>query len=122
MRRDDLYLDDALTAVRELRAFMATTTEAEYHADPLKQSFVFHRLIILGEAMVKLRPAYERKYPLVPWAQLAGLRNRLVHAYFQLNVARLWTIASQGAEDLERQLETILQAEFPENRDPQGTP
>jgi hypothetical protein len=33
MRRDDLYLDDALTAVRELGAFMATTTEAEYHAD-----------------------------------------------------------------------------------------
>lgn len=49
MRHDGLCLDDAPSAIRELRAFMAVTTEEDYLADRLKQSFVFHRLVILGE-------------------------------------------------------------------------
>jgi len=55
----------------------------------LEQSFVFHRLVILGEAAVALAKTFQGKYPEVPWPRLISLRNRLVHAYFDLDVPPL---------------------------------
>ena len=113
MRHDGLYLDDALQAIRALREFLRTVTEEEFLADPLKQSFVFHRLLIVGEATVCLRGTYQERYPAVPWAQIAGLRNRLVHAYFEVNLPRLWEIATGRLDTLESQFQEILDTEFP---------
>ena len=59
------------------------------------------------------RSAYQARYPDLPWAQLAGLRNRLVHAYFDLNLPLLWNIASAGSARLEEQFDLILRTEFP---------
>ena len=72
MRPDALYLADAVTAIRQLQTFMAGLSEVEFLADPLKQSYVFHRLVIVGEAAVSLRRTFEARYPEVPWAQLSG--------------------------------------------------
>lgn len=104
---------DAVQALAELRSFLQTTTEVEFLADRQKQSFVFHRLVIVGEAAVNLRPAYASLYADVPWPQLVGLRNRLVHAYFDLNLPMLWNLASTGSVKLEVQFARILQTEFP---------
>lgn len=105
--------------IEELRTFMSSTTEEEFLADPMRQSFVFHRLVIVGESAVSLRPAYGTRYPEVPWAQLGGLRNRLVHAYFDLNLPRLWNIAAGGLAELEEQFQRILRAEFPDAGKPE---
>lgn len=115
MRHDELYLADALQAIGELREFLKEVTKEQFLADRFKQSFVFHRLVIIGEAVVSLRPRYESRYPAVPWARLAGLRNRLVHAYFDLMLERVWTITNDGLEPLGEQLEEILRTEFPDS-------
>ena len=62
---------------------------------------------------MNLRGSYQARYPDVPWAQLAGLRNRLVHAYFDLNLPLLWNIAYSGSGRLEAQFRHILELEFP---------
>jgi len=116
MRSDELYLADALQALRELREYQARRTKEQFLAAPMEQSFVFHQLVILGEASVRLRPSYESRYPEVPWAKLAGLRNRLVHAYFDLDLALLWSFLPEGLEELAGQYLRILQTEFPEGQ------
>jgi len=50
MRRESAYLPDALRALAELEEFVAKTSQDHFLVDPLQQSFVFHRLVILGEA------------------------------------------------------------------------
>lgn len=63
---------------------------------------------------MKLREAYGTRYPALPWAQLAGLRNRLVHAYFEVSAVRVWQIVTAGRPELECQFAEILEREFPE--------
>ncbi len=118
MRHDDLYLADALQALGELREYLSNHPREEFLADRFQQSFLYHRLIIIGEAAVSLRRSYEARCPEVPWAKLAGLRNRLVHAYFDLDLVLAWNIAAAGMGPLLEQLERILETEFPNAEEP----
>jgi len=114
MRSESTYTRDALRAISELEEFVAQTNRERFLADRLQQSFVFHRLVILGEAAVALAKVFQDKYPEVPWPRLISLRNRLVHAYFDLDMALVWGIASSYLDELRRQLQHILDTEFPE--------
>ena len=113
MRRESAYLPDALRALAELEEFVAKTSQDHFLVDPLQQSFVFHRLVILGEAAVALAKTLQAKYPEIPWPRLMSLRNRLVHAYFNLDMPLLWGIASTRLAELRGQLQHILDDEFP---------
>src|SRR5258708_5632659 len=119
MRSESTYTRDALRAIAELEEFVAQTNRERFLADRLQQSFVFHRLVILGEAAVSLAKVFQDKYPEVPWPRLISLRNRLVHAYFDLDMALVWGIASSHLDELRRQLQRILDTEFPGEIDPE---
>ncbi len=114
MRHEELYLADALQALGELREYLSNHSREEFLADRFQQSYLYHRLIIIGEAAVSLRRSYEAQYPEVPWAKLIGLRNRLVHAYFDLDLLLVWNIVAGGLEPLREQFERILKTEFPQ--------
>ena len=113
MRHDSSYLRDALRAIQELEEFVASTTEQQFLSDKFRQSYAFHRLVILGEAAVQLAKPYQQTYPSVPWSRLIALRNRLVHAYFDLDQPLLWNTLNSRLDELRAQLKLILESEFP---------
>ena len=119
MRHDDQYLNDALTAIRDLQEFTSRTTREEFMADKMRHSFVFHRLVILGEAAVCLSRTYRVAYPEVSRARLTGFRNRLVPAYFDLDLNLIWQMASTMLPGFVLQLERILRTEFPQADEPE---
>jgi|SRR5579863_3272035 uncharacterized protein with HEPN domain len=119
MRRESAYVRDALRAITELEEFVSQSSREQFLADRLQQSFVFHRLVILGEAAVALAKTFQEKYPEVPWPRLISLRNRLVHAYFDLDMPLMWGIASSHLDELHRQLQRILELEFPDEIEPE---
>jgi uncharacterized protein with HEPN domain len=122
MRRESAYVRDALRAIEELEEFVGRTSRERFLADRLEQSFVFHRLVILGEAAAALAKVFQEKYPEVPWPRLISLRNRLVHAYFDLDMPLVWGIASSHLDELRRQLQRILDAEFPDEIESEPAP
>lgn len=111
MRHETAFLRDAIQALTELEAFAVETTEEKFLASRFEQSYAFHRLVILGESAVWLSKTYQATYPAVPWSRLISLRNRLVHAYFDLDQPLLWSIISTHLAELRVQFETILEAE-----------
>jgi uncharacterized protein with HEPN domain len=113
MRREAGFLQDALKALSELQTFTAGTNEERFLSNPLEQSYLFHRLVIFGEAMARLAPAFQEKYPHLPWGPVIALRNRLVHSYFDLDMVLLWQIGTTRIEEMQRELNAILSAEFP---------
>ena len=113
MRHESAYLRDALRAVDELGAFLRQTSREQFLASPLEQSYVFHRLVIFGEAINRLAGSFQQKYPALPWAQVIALRNRLVHAYFDLDMELVWGIAGARLDEIRRELQRILETEFP---------
>lgn len=113
MRHESSYLRDALWALAELEQFVAQTNREQFLANRLEQSFVFHRLVIVGEAAVRLAETFQEKYPEVPWPRLISLRNRLVHAYFDLDLPVVWGLVTTRLDELRKQLDRILRTEFP---------
>lgn len=68
-------------------------------------------LEIVGEAATQLSPTFKQRYPDLPWAQLAGMRNRLVHAYFDINRDIVWNAATVELPPLAASMRAILEEE-----------
>ena len=113
-RRDSSFLNDILVATGKIGAIVAATSEKSFFADEIRQAAVLHHLTVIGEAMNRLSPAIREMHPEVPWQQIVSVRNRIVHAYFDLDWQILWVAATEEVPALRQQIATILNVEFPE--------
>lgn len=83
MRQLRERLEDILEAVAQIETEQAKG-KAAFDENPLVQVWMVHHLMIIGEAVRAIDPAERSKYPSVPWRQIAGMRNILVHDYFRI--------------------------------------
>jgi len=82
-------LQDILDAIAQIETEQAKG-KAVFEAAPLIQVWMVHHLLIIGEAARAIDPAVRQRYPTIPWRQIAGMRNILVHDYFRINQAIVW--------------------------------
>lgn len=103
--KDDLSnLEDVRIAAHRVGAFIDGVSRDEFLEDDLIQSAVIRQLEIMGEAVKRLSAEFRAEYPLIPWQQIAGLRDRLIHAYNDVNNERIWVIATENVPDLLKKL------------------
>ena len=76
--------------------------------DRLLLNGVVRELEILGEAASRISPTVREQFPLLPWREMIGLRNRLIHAYFDVNNQAIWLVIKESLPPLIMQLEQIL--------------
>ncbi len=74
----------------------------------LIQVWFFRHLQIIGEAARSLSSGLTDKYPEVPWGEIIGMRNILVHNYFEIDLEVVWGIVQNDLPPLKKQVETIL--------------
>jgi uncharacterized protein with HEPN domain len=110
-RRDSDFLGDIQEAARRLRAYTAGMTYEAFMADDKTQDAVIHNLEIIGEAVKNLSAELRSKYPGVPWKSMAGVRDRLIHHYFGVNLDIVWEIVTVELPEVVLQLEKILEQE-----------
>jgi uncharacterized protein with HEPN domain len=114
MRRDDQRLNDILEALDWIAKVIAGRTEAGFLAGEMLCWAVAQKLTIIGEAASRLSPEITTRHTSVPWPDIVGLRNILVHEYFGI----YWPFVRQTAVDhapvLREQVADILSAESPE--------
>ena len=70
---------------------------------------VLRNLEIIGEAAKNVPAEFRRKYPAISWADLAGLRDKLIHDYFGVNLDIVWGVVEKELPLLKQELEKILQ-------------
>lgn len=114
MRREASYLRDIITAAASIERIAKGRSENEFLSDEALPAAVLHYLTVIGEAMNRLSLELRAKYPEVPWTQIVAVRNRIVHAYFDLDWRILWTSAVDEIPKLREQIVRILEAEFPD--------
>lgn len=108
MRHDDAYLIDMLQAARKAAAFAAGLTYAQFQHSDLHQNAILKVLEIIGEAASRITTDTHRAYPQIPWLQIIGLRNRVVHGYFDIDLNLIWQIVHQDIPILLDQLQDLL--------------
>lgn len=110
-RGDIDFLRDIQEAIHRIGGYTAGMDAATFTHDIKTQDAVLRNLEIIGEATKSLSEALRLKYPDVPWRGMAGLRDRLIHHYFGVNLDIVWQIVVSELEDTTTRLEDILQSE-----------
>ena len=80
-----------LAAARDAGSFVAGKTESALAGDRQLTLALLKCVEIVGEAAARIGPEIRARYPRVPWAHVVGMRNRLVHNYFDVDLSLLWT-------------------------------
>ena len=96
---------------REALAMAKGRRRADLDSDRMFNLALVRLLEVLGEAASRVPPEARRLYAQVPWSELIGLRNRLIHAYDQVDAEILWQIVTQDLPGLVTELEKIARQE-----------
>ena len=105
--RDRLFLNHVLGAIAEIESFTADGRNG-FMADRKTQSAVIRQLEIIGEAVKNLSAQLATNEPSTPWRQIAGARNRLIHAYFSVDLDAVWSMVEQDLPSLLADVQRIL--------------
>ena len=83
-----------------------------------------HGLVLIGEAAGRLSPEFRERHPEVPWRQIVGQRNVVVHEYDRIDLDIVWNVASDEVPRLADRVRSILEAErrLETNPDPEIRP
>lgn len=104
----NLLLQHILESIQNLEEYLAGIDEAAYLASIEKQDAAERRLQIIGEAIVQLPDEFKTRHFEIPWAKIAGLRNRLVHEYFDIDHGLIWNILQRSLPEFKRQIAELL--------------
>lgn len=117
--RDRLFLQHILAAVADIQDF-AADGQATFLTDRKTQSAVIRQIEIIGEAVKNLSPELIDRAPGVPWRLIAGARDRLVHAYFKVDLDMVWVMVEHDLPHLRTNVLGLLdQVSLPSTPAPQ---
>lgn len=108
-RSELVYLEDILDAVRKIMAYLSDTSKSEFYANTEKQDAVLRRLEIIGEASKKISNALRLRYADVPWRQMAGMRDVVIHEYYGVSLDLIWNVAKKEIPPLQAKIEQIIE-------------
>jgi len=108
MKRDNAYLQHILDAISNIEKFIEGITKEEFTKNLEKQYAVLRGLEIIGEAAKNLSRELKRKYPHIPWKEIAGMRDKLIHQYFGVNLDLVWETVKTKLPELKNQISIIL--------------
>ena len=93
MWRDAAHLLDMLNAARRVLMYTMDVTENEFEGNNLPQDATIRQLGIIGEAARKVSQETRDRHPEISWHEIIGIRNRLIHEYFRVDVQKVWQAA-----------------------------
>ena len=107
-KRDPLILlDDILLAIQKIGRYTSQIDHEAFLSDELVIDGVARNLEIIGEATRQLPEEFRRSHAEVPWSEIAGLRNRIVHDYFGLDLEIIWEIIQHDLPQLENKIRVL---------------
>lgn len=103
------YLADMLDAMSKVRQFVADMTFDQFTADDKTVFAVIRALEIVGEAAKKIPTATRARRPDIPWREIAGMRDKLTHDYFGVNLSVVWKTVVEDLPALEPRIRDLLE-------------
>ena len=109
IKDDTVFLRHILDAINKIQEYIKGMNYEGFKASSLVQDGVIRQLEIIGEAANSVSPAFRDRFLDIPWGKMTGLRNRLIHGYFDVDLDIVWSIVQDDLPVLTKQLCDILE-------------
>jgi len=112
MRKPDDHgrLEDILDAIKRIESYLRGVNENKFKDDLIRQDAVMLQIEIIGEAAHHVSDEFQERHPEIPWSEIIGMRNKIVHDYFEIDVSKIWDTAKNDIPQLKKVVSKLLKA------------
>lgn len=107
MRSDRERLLDVIEAIERIEKY-SQKSKTEFDTNELVQNWIIHHLFIVGEAIAQISDEIQERYYEVPWSKIIGMRNILVHGYFEIDTEVVWSVVENDLPELKKNIQRIF--------------
>lgn len=112
MKKDPkVFVGHIIESIELIEMYSEKLTADKFKKNRVLQDAVIRRLEIIGEAVKNISTAFRAKYPEVPWRQMAGMRDILIHEYFDVDLSLAWSVVKVELPSVKVELQKILDNE-----------
>ena len=109
MKRDlSLFLEDILTNIADIESFVKDIPREKLEQNKLRTKAILRSLEVIGEAVKQIPQNLRDKHPKVPWRDVAGMRDVLIHAYFGIEQDQVWGVIVKDLPVLKKEVIKML--------------
>ena len=108
MERDDAYLKHVRDSIFNIEQFTQDITYQEFSKNKLIQDATIRELEIIGEAVKRISEHLKTEHSDIPWKDIAGTRDKLIHDYFDVDLEAVWKMIKEDLKVLKHQIVDIL--------------
>jgi uncharacterized protein with HEPN domain len=108
-RNESIYLRHILDAIAKIEAYLQGVEEETFNKNTLIQDGVIRQIEIIGEAVKMLSNELRKKYAYISWQDIAGMRDKLIHHYFGVDIEKVWLTAKEDIPVLRAVVTKMLQ-------------
>jgi uncharacterized protein with HEPN domain len=109
MEKDDtVYLQHILDAINTIEEYLQGVDEEKFKATRLLQDGTIRQIEIIGEAVRHTSKNTRKTYSEIPWQDIAGMRDKLIHDYFGVDIEKVWDTTKEDLPTLKAQVMAIL--------------
>lgn len=110
MKSHRVLLEHIIESIELIEQYAEGVDRAAFLEDPQLQDSVYRRLEIIGEAVKNLPADYRAAHPHVPWKRVAGLRDVLIHQYFEADAGLTWSLLQESLPAFKNQIIELLES------------
>jgi len=107
VKDDRVYLEHIREALQDIATYVAAGRDA-FFAERMRQDATLRKLEVIGQAVKNLSEASKSRQPHIPWKQIAGMRDKVIHDYFGVNLEIVWAVVERDLPDLNRAVRVLL--------------
>lgn len=109
MKKDDtVYLRHILDAIALIEEYVHGLSENEFLTHSMTKDAVAREIEIIGEAANNISGEFQGKHPKMPWKKMTGIRNKIIHEYFNVNFSVVWDTVQEDIPLLKRAIKKLL--------------